>query len=283
MTTYGVTAASGQLGRLAVRALLGKGVQAADVVAIARTPAKAEDLRALGVTVREGDYDKPETLAAALAGVDRLLLVSGDVPGKRLQGHKNVVDAAKRAGVGRLAYTSVLRADSSELSLAVDHLATEDHIRDSGLPYVFLRNGWYTENYTDKIDTALKHGVVVGATANRPVSAAPRADYAEAAAAALTGAAANTVHELGGAPFTMTEFADALTELTGTRVAYRDVTVEEYASVLAEAGLPEAVAGLVASFDAAQARGELYTQSTDLADLLGRAPTPLKEAIRATL
>ncbi|ROO90232.1 NAD(P)H dehydrogenase (quinone) [Actinocorallia herbida] len=283
MTTYGVTGATGHLGQLVVRALLGRGVPPADVVAIARTPAKAAELEALGVTVREGDYGRPETLASALAGVDRLLLVSGNELGTRVQGHRNVIAAAKDAGVSRIAYTSVLRAGSTELSLAPDHLATEDAIRDSGLPYVLLRNSFYTEVYLAKIPAALKTGEIVDATANRPASTATRADYAEAAAAALTGDPQNVIYELGGAPFTLSEFARALSDASGTEVAHRNVTPAELTEVLKGAGLDGATAAFVASLDDGQARGELYTDSTDLADLLGRAPTPFAEALRAAL
>ncbi|MDX6744978.1 SDR family oxidoreductase [Actinocorallia sp. A-T 12471] len=284
MTTYGVTGATGHLGGLTVRALLARGVPPADVVALVRTPAKAADLAELGVTVREADYTKPETLPTALAGIDRLVLVSGDIPGQRLQGHRNVVDAAKTAGVSRIAYTSVLRADSTQIALAPDHLATEDYIRNAGLPYVFLRNGWYVEVYTaNKVPSALKTGEIVGATGDRPASAAARADYAEAAAAAVTGGVENVVYELGGKPFTLSEFAKALSDETGNEVVYRDISVEELTAELKAAGLDEGTAAFVASLDEAQSRGELYTDSADLADLLGREPTPFVEVLRKEL
>ncbi|GAB2819283.1 SDR family oxidoreductase [Actinocorallia aurea] len=283
MTTYGVTGATGHLGRLVVRALLGRGVPPADVVAIARTPENAADLRELGVVVRQGDYDRPETLTDALAGVDRLLLVSGNELGTRVQGHRNVIAAAKAAGVSRIAYTSVLRAASSALVLAPDHLATEDAIRNSGLPYVLLRNGFYTEVYLAKVPAALATGEIVGATGNRPASTAARADFADAAAAALTGTAENVIYELGGAPFTLGEFARALSEASGKEVVYRDVTVGELVEVLKGAGLDAETAGFVASLDEGQFRGDLYTDSGDLADLLGRAPVHFTEVLRDAL
>ena len=174
MTTYAVTGATGHLGRLVVDELLARGVPAADVVAVVRNPGKATDLAARGVDVREGDYDRPETLPGALAGVQRLLLVSGSEVGQRVPQHTAVIEAAKAAGVQRIAYTSVLRADSTSLPIAPEHVATEQVLRESGVPFTVLRNGWYTENYTGQLDRYLATGEIVGATANGRISAATR-------------------------------------------------------------------------------------------------------------
>ncbi|WP_423464510.1 NAD(P)H-binding protein [Promicromonospora sp. MS192] len=282
MTTYAVTGATGHLGRLVVAELLSRGVPAADVVAVVRTPDKAADLAARGVQVREGDYDRPETLPAALAGVQRLLLVSGSEPGRRVPQHAAVIDAAQAAGVERIVYTGILNADETSNPLAGEHQATEQALRASGLPVSVLRNGWYTENYTERLEEFLQRGEIVGATGTGKVSAAPRADYAGAAATALlTDDGDVVVHELGGQAFTFAELAATISDVTGTPVAYRDLPVEEYTAELEQAGLDAGTAGFVAGIDASIAAGDLETSSDDLARLLGRPVTPLADVVRA--
>ncbi|MEV0893921.1 SDR family oxidoreductase [Promicromonospora sp. NPDC050262] len=296
MTTYAVTGATGHLGRLVVEELLSRGVPAADVVAIARTPEKAADLAERGVQVREGDYDRPETLPGALAGVQRLLLVSGSEPGARVPQHTAVIDAAKAAGVERIAYTSILNADDTTNPLAGEHQATEQVLRASGVPVTLLRNGWYTENYTERLAEYLERGEIVGAVAGGKVSAAPRADYAGAAASALladdaagSGAGSGTtdgsapvvVHELGGPAFTFTELATTISDVTGTAVAYRDLSVADYAAELQQVGLDAGTAGFVAGLDASIAAGDLQTDRDDLDRLLGRPATPLADVVHA--
>lgn len=278
---YAVTGASGQLGRLTVLGLIDAGVPPGEIVAIVRTPAKAADLAERGVIVRSGDYDQVSTLPAALAGVDTLLLVSASVPGHRVAQHRAVIDAAVQAGLTRLVYTSVLRADTTELILAPEHKATEEVITASGLTYTILRHGWYTENYTAQLAQYLTRGEIVGATANGRVAAAARADYAAAAVAVLTGTGHdNAIYELGGPPFTMTDLATAITEVTGTKIVVRDVTVAEYLEILRSAGLDEGTAAFVAALDEATARGDLDTDSHDLARLVGRSLTSLIDVVR---
>ncbi|MBB2900458.1 NAD(P)H dehydrogenase (quinone) [Kineococcus radiotolerans] len=279
MTTYAVTAASGQLGRLAVEALLARGER--DVVAVVRTPAKVADLAERGVQVRAGDYDDRAALTAALRGVDRVLLVSGDTPGARLAQHANVVEAAKAAGVSRIAYTGLLRADVSGSPLAPDHVATEELLAASGLEVTVLRNSWYLENQTAQLDRYLAAGEVVGSAHDGRISAASRADYAEAAVAALTAEAPEPVYELAGGSFDLAELAATVTEVTGTPVTYRDLGTEEHVAVLREAGLDEGTARFVAALDASTAAGDLLTDRDDLARLLGRPATTLAEAVRA--
>jgi NAD(P)H dehydrogenase (quinone) len=282
MTTYAITGATGQLGRLVVDELLARGVPAADVVAVVRNPDRAGDLAARGVQVREGDYDRPETLPDALAGVERLLLVSGNEVGQRVPQHTAVIEAAAAAGVQRIAYTSVLNAGDTTLPIAAEHQATEDALRASGVPFTVLRNGWYTENYTDQIDQYLAAGELVGATAGGRISAAPRADYAAAAAAALLAEHdGDVVHELGGPAFTFDELAAAITDVTGTPVVHRDVPVDQLTARLQGVGLDAGTAGFVAAIDVSIADGALHTDSDDLARLLGRPGTPLTEAVRA--
>lgn len=282
MTTYAITGATGHLGRLAVTGLLERGVPAADVVAIVRTPSKADDLAARGVEVRAGDYSLPETLPTALAGVDVLLLVSGSEVGQRVAQHLAVIEAAKAAGVGRIVYTSVLRADTTELVLAPEHKATEEALRASGVPFTILRNGWYIENYTARLGQYVADGQIVGAAGAGRIAAATRADFAAAAVEALVGTThSNAVYELGGTPFTMTELAATITDATGTDVGYVDVSPTELRAGLLGAGLDEGTAGFVTALDEATARGDLDTTSSDLATLLGRPSVPLAEAVLA--
>lgn len=284
MTTYAVTGATGHLGRIVTEELLSRGVPASDLTAVVRTPAKAAGLTARGVQVREGDYSRPETLPAALAGVQRLLLISGSEPGGRVAQHTAVIDAAKNAGVERIAYTSILNAGSTSNPLAGEHEATEAALRASGIPVTLLRNGWYTENYTEQLDQYLQRGEIVGAAARGRISAAPRADYAAAAAAALlSDDDGDAVHELGGTAFDLDELAATVSDVTGTPVRYRDLPVDQYEAELRQAGLDAGTAGFVAGLDASIAAGDLQTGRDDLARLLGRPTTPLADVVRATL
>jgi NAD(P)H dehydrogenase (quinone) len=281
MTRYAITAATGQLGRLVISDLLESGVPASDIVAIARDPRKASDLAERGVTVAAGDYSDPADWPAALAGVEVLLLISGSEVGQRIAQHGTVIEAAKAAGVRRIVYTSAPRADTTELVLAPEHKATEELVRACGLDYTILRNGWYTENYTAQLPQYLERGAIVGAAGDGRVSAAARADYAAAAAAALTGAGhEQAIYELGGAPaFTLSELAAAITEVTGVPVSYQDLTLAEFTASLIASGLDEGTAGFVAALEEATARGDLHTDSQDLTRLIGRPSTPLAEVI----
>ncbi|MGW3604895.1 MULTISPECIES: NAD(P)H-binding protein [unclassified Micromonospora] len=282
MPTYAVTGATGRLGRLVIQQLLDTGVSAAEIAAIVRTPEKAADLAARGVEIRRATYDDPSMLPGAVAGVRRLLLISGDTPGQRVRQHTAVIDAAKLAGVERLIYTSILRADTTTNPLAPEHKATEEILAASGLPHTVLRNSWYTENYTDQLPQYLRTGTILGATGGSKVSAATRADYAAAAAAALTREEeGNTVYELGGTAFTFDELAAAVTEVTGTTVVHQDLSATELASALENVGLDAGTAGFVAALDRSIAIGELVTDSDDLSRLIGRPSTPLHDAIRA--
>lgn len=280
-TTYAVTAASGKLGRLAVEALLAQGVPAGDVVAVVRTPAKVADLAARGVVVRAGDYADRASLDAAFVGVDRLLFVSGSEPGARIAQHTNVVEAAKTAGVSRIAYTSILRADTSTSPLAPDHRATEDLLSRAGVPFTVLRNSWYLENYTEQLGQYLAAGAVLGSTHGGRVSAAARADYAEAAVAALLAEDPAQVYELAGDSFDFAGLAATITEVTGTTVVSTDVSTEEHVAALQGFGLDAGTAGFVAALDTSIAQGQLATDRTDLVELTGRPATTLAEAVRA--
>ena len=278
---YAVTGASGKFGRLAVEALLDAGTDPSQIVAAVRTPAKVADLADRGVIVRAADYDDPASLVTAFHGVDFLLFVSASEPGKRIPQHQAVIDAAVAAGVTRVAYTSILRADTTQMALAAEHKATEEALAASGLDVTLLRNSWYTENYTEQLPTYLAAAAITGATANGRVAAATRADYAAAAVAVLTGAGhSGAIYELGGTAFTMTDLAEAITEVTGTTVVAKDVSVAEYTDILVGFGLDQGTAAFVAGLDEATARGDLDTDSTDLASLIGRPSTPLIDVVR---
>jgi len=278
-----VTGATGHLGRLAVEALVERGVPAADVVATGRRTETLTDLAERGVVVRTADYDDEASLEEALAGADRLLLVSGSEVGQRVRQHGNAIAAARAAGGGVIAYTSIAHADTSTLLLAEEHRATEQLLAEAGVPHALLRNSWYTENYTAQLPVYLEHGIA-GAAGDGAVSAATRADYAAAAAAVVaTDGHAGAVYELGGAPFTMAELAQVVSAATGRTVTYTDLPVEQYQRVLVAAGLPEPAAAVFADGDRGVAAGELLVEGDDLARLLGRAPTSLPEAVAAAV
>ncbi|WP_066719169.1 NAD(P)H-binding protein [Sphingomonas pituitosa] len=277
---YAVTGASGQLGRLVVESLLAK-VTPGEIVALVRNPESVADFAAKGVVVRAFDYDAPETLAPGLAGVTRLLLISGNAVGSRVPQHKAVIDAAGQAGVALIAYSSILRADRSPMQLAVEHKATEDLLAASGIPAALLRNGWYTENYLMSAGPAIAHGVLIGSAGAGVVSSAARADYAEAAAVVLTRGAAGTFELAGDTGFTHAELAAALAEAAGKPVAYQDMPEAEYAKALEGAGLPAPFAAILADSDARAGEGALFDDSRTLSGLIGRPTTPWRETIAA--
>jgi NAD(P)H dehydrogenase (quinone) len=279
--TIAVTGVTGHLGRLAIEALLERGVPADQLIATGRRVETLSDLAERGVTVRAADFDQPEGLAGAFAGVERLVLVSGSEVGRREPQHANAIAAAKSAGVQLIAYTSIPYADRSTLLLAAEHRATEQRLAASGVPHVLLRNSWYLENYTAQLDTYLAHGVV-GSAGDGQVSAAARQDYAEAAAAVVAeDGHAGAVYELGGAGFTLTDLAAAVTSATGTPVSYTDLPVEQYEQVLLGAGLPAPAARIFADADRGLARGELFVDNGQLEKLIGHAPTTLAQALAA--
>jgi NAD(P)H dehydrogenase (quinone) len=275
-----ITGASGKLGGLAVRGLLNK-IPTDQIVALVRDLGKAGDLQALGIELREADYDRPDTLAKALRGVDKLLLVSSVVPGQRLGHHKAVIDAARHAGVTLIAYTSMLRADSSTLKLANEHHQTELHLQQSGVPYVLLRNGWYLENTTEGLKDTIAQGVIIGSAGNGRLSSASRADYADAAVAVLTQAGhENMTYELAGDhSFSMAEFAAEASRQSGQPVEYRDLSAENYAAALQGFGLPPMIVDVVVDASLKTRGGELESSSRDLSRLLGRSTTSLRASI----
>jgi len=278
-----VTGATGHLGSLIVEGLLKK-VPASQIIAAVRTPARAKMLADKGVQVREADYSRPETLKAAFAGATKVLLVSGNEIGQRVQQHKAVIDAAKAAGVRLLGYTSLLRADTSTLELAAEHLATEKYLQASGVPFVLLRNGWYAENLTPGIGPALQQGAFIGASKDGRLAAATRAEYAAAAVAVLTGEGhENKVYELAGdAPFTRAELAAEVSRQSGKTIGYHDLPEHEYEKILATF-LPAALARITADSEAKAAKGELDDESHTLSRLIGHTTQPLAEVVADAL
>jgi len=250
-----------------------------------RDRAKAQDFGARGIVVREADYDRPHTLATAFEGVEKLLLISSTEVDGRLPKHRAVVDAAKRAGVSLLAYTSMLHADASAAKLAVEHRQTEEIIASSGLPAVILRNGWYTENHLMSLASALKHGAFVGASRDGRFSSAARKDYAAAAAVALSAEGqAGKVYELAGdQSFTVAELAAEVSRQSGRAVAYRDLPAEAYTELLTGVGLPIDLARLLVDADVAASGGALFDDNRQLSRLIGRLTTPMAESVAAAL
>lgn len=279
-----VTAASGHLGRLVIDALLERGVSASDIVAGVRTPAKADDLAARGVGVVELDYSRPETLAPAFESVTRVLLISG-TDADRVAGHRNVIDAARAAGVERLVYTSAPRVDEVDYALGADHKATEAAIAASGVEATILRHNWYTENYLDAVARATETGEIVAAVGQALVASASRRDYAEADAVALIGDEfRGQTLELGGdVAWDYDELARAASEVVGRPVTYTPVSVEQLTAGLQAAGLDAGTAAFVAGIDDAIARGALSRTDGTLARIIGRPTTPLVEGLRAGL
>lgn len=278
-----VTGANGQLGRLVLKHLANRTSE--PVRALVRTPEKATGLASSQVTVVRGDYDDPESLRAALDGVDRLLLISGSEVGNRVPQHTAVIDAAKTAGVRFIAYTSLLNVPRSRLILAQEHAVTETALAQSGIAHAVLRNGWYVENFAGTIAAALAHGAVAGAAGDGRFSAAGREDYAEAAALVVAGGDLSTrSHELGGRPaFTLGDLAAELSRQTGREVPFNNLPEATYAGLLVQAGLPEGFAKALADADRGAAAGDLETRATDLEDLIGHPTRSLSNFVAEVL
>lgn len=277
----GITGATGQLGRLVVGKLKEK-ADAGSIVALVRNTEKAKDL---GVEAREFDYNKSELLAESLKGIDQLLLISGSDIGQRARQHANVVNAAKKAGVKKIVYTSLLHTGNTTVSLAEEHLPTEKAVIESGISYTILRNGWYTENHTGSISGALAAGAVFGSAGNGKFSSAARADFAEAAVVVLTeNGHEGKIYELAGdEPYTLADYAAEIARQTGKNIVYNNLPVGEYAKVLESFGLPGFVAEAIAGWDVSASNGDLFNDSKTLSKLIGRPTTPLSEVVKNAL
>lgn len=279
-----VTGATGQLGQLVINELLATH-NAQDIVAIVRNPAKAQAFAQKGVQVREADYGNSAALAQALQGVEKLLLISSSEVGQRAPQHRNIINAAKSAGVQLIAYTSLLHADTSPLGLRAEHIETENDLAQSGIPFVLLRNGWYSENYLASVPAALEHGAFIGSAGDCKIASASRQDYAAAAAKVLSlDNQAGKVYELAGdEAWTLTELAEKLSALTGKSVVYQNLSEADFAAALQNAGLPEGFARLLADSDVGASKGGLYDDSHQLSRLIGRPTTSIDDSLKASL
>lgn len=277
----GVTGATGQLGRLVVEKLKQK-VAAGTIVALVRTPGKAANL---GVEARAFDYSKPESLVSSLQGVEKLLLISSNEIGQRLSQHLAVIEAAKKAGVKHLIYTSILHADTSSLGLAGEHLATEVVLKASGLIYTILRNGWYTENYTGSAKGSVGAGAFIGCAGDGKIASAARVDFAEAAAVVLAGVGhENKIYELAGdKAYTLVELAAEISLQTGKTIPYNNLPETQYVDILKSFGLPEGLARMLADSDTGASKGGLFDDSKQLSALIGRPTTPLAKVLADAL
>lgn len=275
-----VTGATGKLGSKVVETLL-KTVPANQLAVSVRNPEKAEGLQARGVEIRQGDFDHSETLDAAFADVDRLLLISADGDNEtRIRQHGHAVEAAKRAGVKFIAYTSLANASDSQIFLAPTHRATEEAIVKTGIPYSFLRNNWYLENEISSIQGVLAGAPWVTSAGNGRVGWALQQDYAEAAAAVLAGDGHdNTIYELSGEPLTQEQFVAALSDVLGRQVAVQQVDDQAYADIMKQAGVPEFVVPFLLEIQKGIREGTLDVESNDFEKLLGRPLVPIREAI----
>lgn len=276
-----VTGATGQLGQLVIKHLLNK-VEPQQIVALVRNIEKAASLTSLGVQVRQANYSKPETLESALDGVAKLLLISSSEVGQRATQHKNVIDAAKKAGVELLAYTSLLHADTSPLALAEEHVETEAYLKQAEVPHVLLRNGWYTENYLASVAPALANGGFIGCAKDGKISSAAREDYAEAAAAVLTSEAEQNgkVYELSGdEAYTLSELSALISKKSGKAIPYINMEEADFAKALEGAGLPAPFAAVLANSDTGASQGALYDDSKTLSALIGHPTKSLEQLI----
>ncbi|MBI6335963.1 SDR family oxidoreductase [Proteus mirabilis] len=279
-----ITGATGLLGQHVIENLL-QTVPANQIVAFARDVKKGSSLSQKGVLVRQADYNDKASLITALQGVDKLLLISSSEVGKRTIQHRNVIEAAKSADVQFIAYTSILHADRSPLSLHVEHVETEKMLADSGISYTLLRNGWYTENYLASVPAALEHGVFLGAAGDGKIASATRADYALAAARVISEEGhIGKVYELAGdEAWTLEQLAKELTKQSGNQVIYNNLSQADFVAALKTAGLPDKLSNMLADSDIGASKGGLFDDSHTLSKLIGRRTTTLAESIKAIL
>ena len=277
-----VTGATGMLGRVVIEELAER-VPAGNIVAGVRQPDHevARQFATKGIEIRVADYSQPDTLKTAFAGIDRVLMISSTAGGDRVTQHQNVIDAARAAGIRLLAYTSMLHADTATSGLATDHQATESALARSGLPFVLLRHGWYTENHIPSVQSALRYGSVIGSADRGRFSSATRADYAAAAAVVLTtDDQAGQIHELAGdESYALSEFAGLIAGLAQKEVTFRNMPKDAFKQTLMGMGLPDFLAEFVAEADMAASRGEFEDDARQLSKLIGRPTTSLRDLV----
>ncbi len=275
-----ITGATGQLGQLVVNGLLEKGTSI-KVIAVVRDEKKALPLAKHGAEIRVAGYGDPAALKAAFSGVDKLLLISSSELGQRIEQHKNVINAAKAAGVKHIVYTSAPRATTTTLIVAPEHKATEENILQSGMEYTILRNNWYTENYKNIVETARKTGAIVAAVGAGRVASATRVDFAAGAVAVLLGTGhEGKIYELGGDyAWDYNELAETIGEIIEKPVAYKSVDAGTLIGILKGAGLEEGIAGFIAALDGNFAEGALSEVTGELSKLIGRPTTSLRKGL----
>ena len=281
-----ITAASGNLGHLVLEDLLGRGVPAAGIRAVVRDQTKLADFAERGVEVVQGDYNDEDSLVAALEGADKLLLISSNGNNsERVQHHVNAIEAAKKTGVKHLVYTSIPHAENNAIAFSFVHKDTEAAVRESGIPFTFLRNNWYFENATASLAAALEHGAIIGASGEGKIGYAARADYAAAAAAVLTGEGhEGKVYELtGDGAITQAELAAEVSAQSGKPVVFAPLPEQEFAKALEGFGLPAELAAALAQADVAISQGALAETTGALAKLIGRPTTTVAEAVAQAL
>lgn len=279
--TIAVTGASGQLGRLVAEGLLER-VAPSDVVLLTRDPARLADLAERGADVRAADFDDPATLPAAFAGVERLLLISTDAVGARLEGHLAAIDAARAAGVRHVAYTSVPEpVEANPAAVVPDHAATEDALRASGMAWTMLRNNLYADMQGASLAPAEATGRLVTNAGDGATAYVTRADCAAVAVGVLTGEGheGQAYDVTGPHAWTAAELAALAAQRAGREVEVVAVDDDAYAAGLVQAGVPDLLAPLLTSFGASTREGHLATVSDVVARVGGVAPTPLESVL----
>jgi len=281
-----VTGATGQLGRLVIKHLLQR-TTPDRIVALVRNLEKAEMFKELGIGIRYVDYSKPETLKSALSGnITKLLLISSSEVGLRFLQHKNVIDAAKQSSIKLIAYTSILKADTSPFSLAEEHLETEEYLRSTNIPHVLLRNGWYTENYLLRIKSSMENGALIGCAKDGKISSSACDDYAEAAAVILTSDKSqnNKVYELSGdETYSLSSLCEIISQESGKTIPYIDMEESDFIEALKGSGVPAPLADILACSDIGACKGGLLDESHTLSTLIGRPTTSLRQLVRGYL
>jgi NAD(P)H dehydrogenase (quinone) len=282
-----ITGAGGQLGGRVIDHLLeSQGVAASRIIAGTRDPAKLAGLAARGVAVCKVDFDDTAGLEAAFAGAGTVLVISTDAldgAGTRLRQHKAAIAAAAKAGVKRLAYTSLPLAESSHVSFAPDHLGSEEAIKATGLPYLIFRNSWYAENLLMSLPNAFRSGQWFTSAGDGKTAFVARDDIAAAIAGALANPpAASTTYTLtGGEALDNPGIAALASEIVGKPLQVVPLTDEQLAGGMKAAGVPDAVIPTLVSFETATRAGDLATVTGDIETLSGRAPRPVSDFISA--
>ena len=287
MPLFTVTGATGQFGNLVIESLLRLGAPPKEIRASVREVAKAVHHQTRGMDVRRGDFDDPGALRGAFENTRRLLIISTDQVGARVEQHRRAVEAAREAGVEYLEYTSVVNMQGGESTspIASDHRATEAIIRDSGIPYTILRNTFYAEYMLAPLVQSLGSGEYVSSAGDGRLGAAARTDLADAAALVLSELGhENKTYELTfPRAWDFREAADLVSRVSGRTLVYRPVSDEEYTRFLVESGVPEEAAQASVAMSQSLRAGDLALATRELEEVLRRPVTSLEEVTRRLL